>query len=857
MNRRPDDAREAPGDPYTGLRGTPGSGGNAEADRSAERSPSDASSDPPHDGPRPPRSSEVPLSGGSSSGESADNPPHHADPWAGSRVTNVFYGMVNARNGVFGTADATGAAAAPDGAGPSVTGPLREHEVRTAVENFAVPERFDEALKLLDDQRVLVLTGGSGSGKRTGAICLLSRIGTDQITVLSPSQALDALAGRDLAPGRGYIVLDWFGVDRGVSPAEHAYLWSVLLGHVQDSGAHLVLTCDRGAPVGATAPALPWPRPRAADVLRAHLRGECERLGAEFDDGRARDAEAAAERLPDDRPITDLVEVARGMAAGEPPPEAVDRVLRSSSHARVRDWFDAGPDRRDVADAAALALLHGIHERDYELLAKRLHERVTRAFPPPPPPRGEEAAPSDGADRDRLPALRRGRGDGGHDLIRVEHRDDGWMVRRFPAFAEAGDRTEVLRQLWERYDADFWNAVEAWTRTVVHHQTRRVHLAHGLAALAGIAFEEVHDLYLDRWSRGGGSRRDACVFVLWAMCMEGHAPAALRTVDRWLARGTPAQAETALYAWSGELGVKYPTEAVNRLRERLLDPQGTHRYQAAFAVGVLFGSLVDRGGSGRALLRRLGDDLADLRPVGAQRIDRVLVLTAVCSALTVTTSEPLPQGSVHGADGLEEGDGDRGRERDDRRSGDGWTGGDRTGDGRTGGDRTDGERTGDGPTGDGARSRDRPDDAREPDPDASGADRAAEAPPGGDPAIARHVVLVPGQIPLVAGLWAEAVRYRPVRRLAIESLWRALLALQRNGADAQGHARSLLGSLAQALRPDEREGFRSGFATSARHREDPFTDAVLDLLAEVLGDGSATGAGRVPGSGHTEKATPA
>ncbi|NKY99623.1 hypothetical protein [Nocardiopsis alborubida] len=837
MNRRSDDAREAAADPYTGSRGGPGADRGAGADRSPKRSASDAPFAPPHDDPRPPDSSGAPLPGGHPSGEPEDAPAPRTDPWEGSRVTNVFYGMVNARNGVFGTADATGAAEAPDGAGPSVTGPLREREVRAAVETFAVPERFDDALKLLDDQRVLVLTGGPGTGKRTGAVCLLSRTGTEQITVLSPSQALDALAGRELVPGRGYIVLDWFGVDRGVSPAEHEYLWSVLLRHVQDSEAHLVLTCDRSTPVGATAPALPWPRPRTADVLRGHLRGECERLGTEFDDGRAEAVEAAAERLPDDRPITDLVEVARGMAAGEPPREAVDRVLRSSSRTRVRTWFDADPDRRDIADAAALALLHGIHERDYELLAKRLHERVTRAFPPPP---RDGAAPGDGTDRDRLPALRRSRGEGGHDLIRVEHRDDGWMVRRFPAFAEAGDRTEVLRQLWERYDADFWNAVEAWTHTVVHHQTRRVHLAHGLAALAGIAFEEVHDLYLDRWSRGGGSRRDACVFVLWAMCMEGHAPAALRTVDRWLARGTPAQVETALHAWSGELGVKYPTEAVNRLRERLLDPRGTHRYQAALSVGVLFGSLVDRGGSGRALLRGLGDDLADLRPVGSQRTDRVLVLTAVCSALTVATSEPLPQGAAHGADDPGEDDGGRGPERDG--------GGGRGGDGGSG----------DGRAGDGARPEGHRDDTRDGAAESRGrgAGRGWDAPPGGDPAIARHVVLVPGQIPLVAGLWAEAVRYRPVRRLAIESLWRALLALQRNGADAQSHARSLLGSLAGALRPDERDGFRSGFATSARHREDPFTDAVLDLLAEVFEDGSATGPDDVPGSDHTEKATP-
>ncbi|WP_160051154.1 hypothetical protein [Nocardiopsis sp. FR26] len=736
-------------------------------------------------------------------------PAQPEERWGRSRVTNVFYGMVNAQNGVFGAAEADGHAAAPGAA--SVTGPLREHEIRAAVDTFAAPERFEEASKLLEDQRVLVLSGASGTGRRTGAIRLLAD--SDRITVLSPTQTLEGLAARELASGRGYIVLDWFGADPRVSPAEHEYLWSVLLRHVQGSEASLVLTCAPSTPVGAAAPVLAWTRPRAADVVRAHLRRECASLGRAFSEGHAKAVGLAAERLPDDRPVTELVAVARALARGELPQDAVDRVLRSSSHTRVREWFDHRPERRDVTDAAALALLHGIHERDYELLANRLHQRVGRAFPPPLRPEdtgAEEAVPA------HLPELRRHRGEGGHGLVRVEYRDDGWMVRRFPGFTEAGDRREVLRQLWERYDVDFWDAVEAWTRTVVSHRTRGVYLARGLAVLAGIAFEEVHDLYLDRWSRGTQDRREACVFVLWSMCLEGHAPAALRTVDRWLSRGAPRQVETALHAWSGELGVMYPTEAVNRLLSRLRDPEASHRDHAAFAVGGLFGSLVERGGSARALLRELGEELADTRRFGPNRPERVLVLTAVCSVLTVSTSGPHPQGYAHDTDGAGEeapaGEGDEERYR-----------------------------AADGPE---ARERD-------------GEDPGPEEAEGGDPAIARHLLLVPEQLPLAAELWAETARYRPVRRLAVEALCRTLCALHRSGADAQAGAAGLLTALAGSLRPDEHVGFRSSLTSAARRRDDPFTDAFLVLLPEAFGDGSDPGTGERPGSGHTEKATPA
>ncbi|MGW8528302.1 hypothetical protein [Nocardiopsis sp. NPDC055824] len=746
-------------------------------------------------------------------------------------MTNVFYGMVNAQNGTFGAAGEPGE---PDSPRPSVTGPMRDHEISEAVRAFATPEGYTAAAELLADRAVLVLTGEAGTGKRTGAISLLSRLSDGGITVLPPSQTLESLADRDFVSGRGYIVLDWFGVDRWDSPAEHEYQWSVLFGCVANAGAHLVLTCDRGVPTGRTAPSVPWTRPRVVDVLHEHLRARApgeEGTDPGGDPGVPEAAEKAAAALPDDRSLADVVAVAEGIAAGEDPQAAVEGVLRSSSRTRVQEWFDADPERRDVADATALALLHGVHERDYEILAKRLHHRLNRAFPSTAPLEGSSGRTAEGdteKEPDRLPMLRRRRGAGGHSLIRVRLRDDGWLVRRFPGFAENGDRAEVLRQLWERYDADFWNAVESWTRTVVGHETRRVFLARGLAALAGIAFEEVHDLYLDRWSRrGDGDGRDTCVFVLWSMCMdEGLAPVVLRTADRWLSHGTPAQAETALHVWSGELGVAYPTEAFNRLWSRMLEEDAAERrLGAAQSIGTLFGSLVDRGGNGRAVLRRLDDGLLDIRRFGSDRINRTLLIIAVFSALTVPTSEPVTGGPppAHEDDGPD----------------DTGTGEALDGDGRSPAE------PGDGPDGTAG-------------PLAAEDGQGREA-LGADPAIARHLMLAPDQIPTVACLWVETVRHRPVRRLSIEALWRTLRALQRNGADAQGTARDLLLALVPMLRPDERTGFRTSFVSAVRRcaGSDPSTDAVLEILAGVFGDGTdtPTGAGAGPGPDPLTKVT--
>ncbi|WP_150241568.1 hypothetical protein [Nocardiopsis quinghaiensis] len=767
---------------------------------------------------------------GQDPGEHADGPsPHRPDPWGEegrSRVTNVFYGMVNAQNGVFGPSGTQEAADAPR---PSATGRLREREVRGTVDSFVPPDCFDEAHRLLEKQRVLVLTGVAGNGRRSGAISLLDAVGADPIVVFTPSQTLESLSRRELKPGSGYIVLDWFGAGRGESPAEHEYLWSVLRRHVEASDAYLVLTCDRTAHVGATAPGFGWERPRTADVLRRHL-------AEEFFHARPEAVDLVVRCLPDDHSVADIVAVAERMGAGEDPESAVGHVVRSSSRDRVERWFESGPDRREVADAAALGLLPGVRERDYEILANHLHTCLNRAFPP----EGEAAAEEEKAtvpQPDPLPAHRGRRGRDGHGLFRVEYRDDGWMVRRFPGFAENGDRTEVLRQLWERYDVAFWDAVRSWAGYATGHRTRRVHLAEGLAALAVTAFDEVHDLYLDRWSRGRGlAGRETCVFALWFMCMEAEhdlAPTVLRTVDRWLTRGTPLQAKAAVQVWSGELGVSYPTEAANRLLDLVLDSDSDHRFEASFAVGALFGSLIDRGVSGRALVGVVGDELAHAYRFSPRRDDREYLLAAAFSILTVPTSEPLVPGPAGAGDPAP----DPSEETSER---DGHQTPDRSEDGG----REDGYdgHGGPGSNGSGGGSGD---------PDGE--------PVGGDPAVARHIMLVPDQVLSVAALWAETIRDRRTRRPAIHSLWSTLRALQRNGADAQDNARSLLTDLSRLIPEEEHPGFRVSFTSAVRQQgdEDPFTDAVLDVLTRVFGGyGTASGTGHGSDPGLTKKVTP-
>lgn len=702
------------------------------------------------------------------------------------RVTNIFYGTVNANEATFGTA---GASAGGPRARTAGDGRLLPREIEAATGRYVLPEGFGRASGLLAEHRVLILSGRPGGGRRAGAIRLLTELGVDEILLLPPGRTPDELSRETFRAGCGYIVLDWFGADPAGSRAEHEYTWSLVHERVRDRSAYLVLTCVPSLRVGALTPRTDLGGTDAAAVLREHA----------GDGVPAEEVAAAAEAIPADRPIADLVDVAGRLAGGASAAQAVEAVLHSSSRERVKRWFDADPDRRAVAGVTALALAEGLHERDHEVLAKRLHTRlpqvperagtlvsVTRPEPVP----------------DRLPegCLRRGTDD---PLIDVEYRDDGRFPRRHPVFREPEDRATVLRFLWERYDVDFWNAVRAWTGDVISQPRpqRQVALGRGLSALAATAFEEVHDLYLERWSlHGGVVGRQTCVFTLWAMCLDGMPATVLRTVSRWIAQGTDAQAELGLRVWSGELGVTYPLEAINRLIVMLCDTEEKprRRMEAAFSLGTLFGSLVDREANARILITGLYRTVTEMPRVGRHRAERRFLLMAVVNAFSAVTSEPIPdEGAV-----------------DDEGEDGGVSGS------------APGEQTPDnGGTGPG-----------------SGGQREDAAPgpeePRGDTAIARHVVLAPDQIPKVAVLWAEILRFRAVRPIVIEALLLTVRSLQRGGDEARERARELLRETAANLSAEERQGLRITLSDAVRrHGDKELTLVLMDLLTGVFGEG--------------------
>ncbi|ASU81591.1 hypothetical protein CDO52_01195 [Nocardiopsis gilva YIM 90087] len=571
-------------------------------------------------------------------------------------VNNYFNGPVSAGDSTIGIAAGTGRPAAA-----KVTGRLSDAEVRTALRHIVHPAPYQQAREELRKAHLVVLTGDPGLGRRTGAISLIRDVTEGLVVVLSPSMSLHELTERSYTRGRGYIVLDWFG-GQGHGPLqERDFHWKALRDRVTDAGAHLVITTTPrpGAPSAESVAHIPWRRPDTGHVLR-------ERLGSGIADG---GTDAAAASVPDECTMADLVEVANRLAQGEAPEAAVTEVFREADRQRIGQWFggehvepptsghaddhDGGRQRSrdEIVEITALAFMLGMKQRDIEATALRLDAALAARMPPPVrPSTGCEAPQPPPPGQDVLPQRRIGRFS--HDLVRVEHHHADGVRQRIPVFLEANDRVEVLRELWERFDVRFWDAVRTWIDTVIAEQRFRVPTAEGLATLAASALDEVAETYLEPWSRGAAdwAGQITATYVLWVMCRDDRlAPVALRTAVRWTTEGTNEQQETGVLAWSGALGVRYLSEAIRRLMRIIVDASDPLRpavhvpgpalgLDAAIALGALFGTLTDQEQSAGELLRRVEELLRSTRPHDRTRHRRTLALRAVLSVLTVESA---------------------------------------------------------------------------------------------------------------------------------------------------------------------------------------------------------------------------
>ncbi|WP_405925144.1 hypothetical protein [Streptomyces sp. NBC_00035] len=551
---------------------------------------------------------------------SHSNAPHN-------NVNQYFLGALDARQAHFGIGG-PGGADTPN-ARRTAVGRLDAGEVDTILESYVEPRCFDEAVADLDRDSVVVLVGPPGVGKRSGAVALLNAVadGTEYV-VLSPGRSLEELAtGRPaFEKGVGYVLLD--RMNEGSSGTAD-FDWRRVRDAVREQGAHLVVTTVHtvaGKPPESVRH-VPWHAPDLADVLRLRLRkaGCAETV-----------VEKAVELLPAECLITEVTAAAARIARGADP-AGVWQEYGSSAARPVREWFAVDRSLQETAEVTVLAFAIGTGYREFESWQERLEPRIAPAFPKPAEP--EDARPA----VDRRRSLTRNR------LAATEEQKHGALTRTVLVLPSPQYRQWVLEELWTNHSKSYWDGVQDWlTDLILTDPGPGLHLsvASGLALLARPAFDEVAESYLEPWARGeaGPAGQSMAALVLCWMCLDENLDATALTLARsWVLSRDPELRSTAAAAFGGELGVRFPTDAV-KLLWHLISRRSGQSKEAMFALADLVAVLAecreDAGVVFRALAHRLG---VQRRTTVATRL-RESTFDAVLAVLTVgdlRTGQPV------------------------------------------------------------------------------------------------------------------------------------------------------------------------------------------------------------------------
>jgi hypothetical protein len=525
----------------------------------------------------------------------------------GSHVHQNFYGNVYANQGTFG--NRTGAADEDGlGEGGRKEGPLEEPVIAAIVRTYARPACHEEAAAALAADRVVILTGETGTGRRAGAIAMLDgiRVPDRPIVRINPSTTVETLASRDFTEGTAYLIIDKFA--EPIAPELGEYHWEEVCRKVRKARAHLVVTASAGsiAELPDVVRQIPWQRPSAADALRAHL-------------GAADVADdvvtMVSEALGTDYSLASIGGIARRIAAGDQVSEILDE-LQGSARQAVEDWLrtvDAAIPA--VLEVAALAFVLGVPERVFEDEVAGLKQRLAEFAPD----LGAESKEAKAEIDLRFRQLRRQRAD--HPLLTVRPvpvvNTSGSIAVRHVLFRAPEYRRHVVAELWASLDREFWSGIRGWLHGIAggdgYPAARLAQLmnsaATGLSLLGLVAPDEIIDSYLTPWTaeEASLSEQTMAVYVVWRMSMLDQLSAlALRIAILWAGQGQSTQRSLAALAFSGELGARYPVEATKRLSQ--LADQREPLISLAFAQ--LFAILAEQDGDAVVVLRELGRRLA-------------------------------------------------------------------------------------------------------------------------------------------------------------------------------------------------------------------------------------------------------
>ncbi|MEO3797750.1 hypothetical protein ABGB14_46780 [Nonomuraea sp. B10E15] len=485
------------------------------------------------------------------------------------------------------------------------SGPVSGHEMEEARARYARHESYEAATQQLRRCNMVALIGTAGTGRRTAALNLLHDFvgGRREVVVeLSPAYTLEKLAAREYRKAHGYLLCDWPKDDADGGIAD--FHVREVRRRVRDAGAYLVITATATSlPVGDQ---IPWQPPSAQDVLLAY------EVAPEI-------ASKAAAHITSEHAMADVVALARDLAAGAPLDKALGR-LESAGRRDVVAWFDAPRTRGELFEMAAMAFTAGLPEASFESLLARL-ESIAGI--------GVEKADAVSAD-DPMPSRR---------LLRVA---EGSLFSLSPGrrleFKVANHRTHVMRELYQRHGMRLWEPVIEWLHECAalrDNPSAQAEVARGVAILASVSdYSYVESTFLTPWARGNGvmrSQATAAMAVSWLCLDETTRSEVLRTVSSWTRASAMRPKFTATLAWSGELGIRFPLEAVRMLWLQIRTSEKPVRH-AEIALARLFAALTEATGNALPMLDWLARHISNDKRIGRAVDPLIRAILSILSA---------------------------------------------------------------------------------------------------------------------------------------------------------------------------------------------------------------------------------
>ncbi|MEV0485543.1 hypothetical protein AB0I69_33675 [Streptomyces sp. NPDC050508] len=320
-----------------------------------------------------------------------------------------------------------------------LSGEVLPDDVEELAQVFHGCPSFDEALtRLKRGERIVVLSGGRDTGRRSAALMLLRCLKATPMRILDPPDSLSALP-EQLDGAAGYVLLNL------PTSRSHPLREPHLLGlreRLERTKGHLVITVEPSAAL-EDVPYVRWEPPGAEDMLRSHV---TPRTGAEVWAGLC-GLTPVKEFLARHQQPGEIAKFADQLVAlhrGETDEETLAAYGKAAVAAQVSGWLtDHGRHLREKAFLISLAVFDKAPYAVTAECADRLYVELQRTANPREP----AAIPVFGSSREDRLSLARARG-----YVGTEVTEWGPLIGRyFAEFREADTARVLLEQVWNRH----------------------------------------------------------------------------------------------------------------------------------------------------------------------------------------------------------------------------------------------------------------------------------------------------------------------------------------------------------------------------------------------------------------------